>query len=117
MMHGQGQDAETWLTGYFVGTPLPLKLVDQGYIVYMGNNRGTKFSDNTLVKSKASEAYWNFDFTDMGESDLPAFLHTIKEFDTVNHNILLHKLYNYGIRGVAHKWCTDYLNGRSQFVQ
>lgn len=79
MMHGQGQDAETWLTGYFVGTPLPLKLVDEGYIVWMGNNRGTKFSANTKVQSKASVAYWNFDFTDMGMSDLPAFLHTIKD--------------------------------------
>jgi pimeloyl-ACP methyl ester carboxylesterase len=49
MVHGQGQDAETWLTGYFVGQPLPLKLVDLGYTVWMANNRGTKFSKNMNV--------------------------------------------------------------------
>ena len=54
MMHGMGQDAETWLEGYFVGTPLPFKLVDLGYTVYMGNNRGTKFSHNVQVEDQAS---------------------------------------------------------------
>jgi len=29
------------------------------------------------VSDKTSEAYWNFDFTDMGVKDLPAFFHTI----------------------------------------
>lgn len=67
LMHGMGQDAETWLTGYFVGKPLPLKLADKGYRVFMGNNRGTKFSAKNFQESdRTSEAYWNFDFTDFG---------------------------------------------------
>jgi len=80
LMHGMGQDAETWLTGYFVGKPLPLKLADQGYRVFMGNNRGTKFSSKNLQESDTtSEAYWNFDFTDFGTQDLPAIMHSINE--------------------------------------
>jgi len=40
-----------------------------------------------------------------------------KEFDTaVNHDILLHKLYNYGIRGVVYQWFKIYLCKRQQFT-
>ena len=37
-------------------------------------------------------------------------------FDTVDHNILLNKLNNYGIRGTMHKWMSSYLNGRMQYT-
>ena len=39
-----------------------------------------------------------------------------KAFDTVDHKILLEKLYNYGIRGIVHDWFQNYLSNRKQFV-
>ena len=53
---------------------------------------------------------------DSGEMVIGVLLDFKKAFDTVNHSVLLNKLYKYGIRGIAHKWLADYLNNRKQYV-
>ena len=39
-----------------------------------------------------------------------------KAFDVIDHKILLHKLHQYGIRGIVNKWFENYLKDRTQFV-
>ena len=53
---------------------------------------------------------------DRGDVVVGIFLDLKKAFDTVNHTILLRKLYNYGIRGKAYEWMKEYLHERKQFV-
>ena len=44
------------------------------------------------------------------------FLDISKAFDTIDHNILLSKLYKYSIRGDTLNWFMNYLSNRNQFV-
>lgn len=48
---------------------------------------------------------------------LAIFLDLAKAFDTVPHEKLLDVLYNYGIRGIAHKLFKNYLSNRLQMVK
>ena len=53
---------------------------------------------------------------DDNKISLGVFIDLAKAFDTIDHNILLEKLMNYGIRGVVLNYFKDYLNSRSQYV-
>ena len=47
---------------------------------------------------------------------LAIFIDFSKAFDTIDHKILLHKLWHYGVRGNAHDLLHDYLSKRTQYT-
>ena len=53
---------------------------------------------------------------DNSQSSIAVFIDLKKAFDTVDHNILLKKLENYGITGLAYSWIHSYQNNRRQYV-
>ena len=53
---------------------------------------------------------------DKKETGLGIYLDLRKAFDTVDHDILLHKMYNYGIRGTVYDWFRSYVSNRIQYT-
>ena len=55
-------------------------LVDAGYDIWIGNNRGTMYSwDHETLSSKDDDEYWMWTWADMGLYDDPANIKMIKE--------------------------------------
>ena len=54
---------------------------------------------------------------DSNEAICSIFLDLCKAFDAVNHQILLQKLYRYGIRGVPLQWFKSCLESRTQYAE
>jgi len=74
LQHGLFQNSENWV---FEGqNSLAIQLLDMGFDVWLGNNRGNIYSRFNLKLSPSSddEKFWDFSFFEMGQYDLPAMI-------------------------------------------
>ena len=78
IQHGDFEDGTSMLTE-FDGTPFHLLLVDAGYDVWIGNNRGTMYSwGHKTLDSGADPEYWDWSWAEMGLYDDTANISAIK---------------------------------------
>lgn len=78
-VHGLESDMMQWVVNRPEVAPA-FVLARNGYDVWMGNNRGNRFSDKHTKLDPASEEYWTFDWEDMGTKDTPAFINHILSY-------------------------------------
>lgn len=80
VMHGQQCDSCSWLAWADDLTPLPLQLFNDGFDVWMANNRGTKYShDHVSLNWRNDKDYWAWSWAEMGVYDDVANIKFIKE--------------------------------------
>ena len=73
MMHGIECDMNFWIPNYPENVP-PFILADQGYDVWLGNNRGSRYSEFHISLDPSQLEYWKFDPEELGLKDVTAFI-------------------------------------------
>lgn len=74
--HGLMMNSEVWVCITEKERCLPFMLVDQGYDVWLGNNRGNKYSKKSLKHGPTEIPFWNFSMDQFAFHDIP---------DTINY--------------------------------
>ena len=68
---------------------IAFQLFEAGYDVWLGNNRGNRWSTNHTTLKTHSKEFWNFTFEEMGTYDLPAMISYVKEFTSKDKLVLV----------------------------
>ena len=71
MHHGLLMNSEVWVTATDAQRCLPFVLVERGFDVWFGNNRGNKYSKKSVKASSKSIDFWNFSIDEFALHDIP----------------------------------------------
>ncbi|KAH8588497.1 Alpha/Beta hydrolase protein [Bisporella sp. PMI_857] len=77
--HGLMMNSEVWVCLTDEERCLPFQLVDRGYDVWLGNNRGNKYSKKSIKYSPTDIPFWNFSMDDFAFHDIPDSINYILE--------------------------------------
>ena len=78
VQHGDRMDGTSMMANFEEGLPFHLQLVDAGYDVWVGNNRGTMYSWEHETLSAEDAEYWDWTWSAMGLYDDVANIKAIK---------------------------------------
>lgn len=77
--HGLMMNSEVWVCLSEKERCLPFQLVEKGYDVWLGNNRGNKYSKKSVHHSPNSTAFWDFSIDQFAFHDIPDTISYILE--------------------------------------
>ncbi|KAF4124513.1 lysosomal acid lipase/cholesteryl ester hydrolase, partial [Geosmithia morbida] len=69
--HGLLMNSEVWVCMTDEQRCLPFKLVERGFDVWLGNNRGNKYSKKSIHASPTSVEFWDFSIDEFAFHDIP----------------------------------------------
>ncbi|KAF1848801.1 alpha/beta-hydrolase, partial [Cucurbitaria berberidis CBS 394.84] len=69
--HGLMMNSEVWVCSTERERCLPFELVERGYDVWLGNNRGNKYSKKSVHTAPTSSSFWNFSMDQFAFHDIP----------------------------------------------
>ena len=78
--HGLLMCSDIWCCNVQRNRNLPFVLHDLGYDVWMGNNRGNKYSTTHLYYTPKSDKFWDFGIDEFAFFDIPNSIEFISEF-------------------------------------
>ncbi|KAK5578280.1 hypothetical protein RB653_003236 [Dictyostelium firmibasis] len=79
IMHGFMQTSEAWLCRSDPKDSLPFILADAGFDVWLGNNRGNKYSFKHTNFTPNQEGFWNWSLDELVRYDYPSIVNFICE--------------------------------------
>lgn len=74
LQHGFMMHSEAFTIRKNTHDSLPLILSDAGYDVWLGNNRGNKYSYKHMTKKPSQEDFWDFSLDEMIRYDVPTMI-------------------------------------------
>lgn len=77
--HGLLMNSEVWVCLTDKQRCLPFVLVERGFDVWLGNNRGNKYSKKSIRHSPTSPEFWNFSIDQFALHDIPNSISYILE--------------------------------------
>ncbi|KAH8816862.1 Alpha/Beta hydrolase protein [Xylogone sp. PMI_703] len=77
--HGLLMNSEVWVCLTEEQRALPFVLVEKGYDVWLGNNRGNKYSKKSIHHSPADIPFWDFSMDEFAFYDVPDSINYILE--------------------------------------
>lgn len=78
--HGLLMNSEIWVSVVDPNKALPFVLADLGYDVWLGNNRGNKYSKKHVSRHSTSTSFWDFSIDDFALYDIPNTIDYILDF-------------------------------------
>ncbi|OTA61508.1 alpha/beta-hydrolase [Hypoxylon sp. EC38] len=77
--HGLLMNSEVWVCLTDPQRCLPFVLVDKGFDVWLGNNRGNKYSKKSINYPPTSIEFWNFSIDEFAFYDIPDSINYVLE--------------------------------------
>ncbi|KAG5926184.1 hypothetical protein E4U42_003551 [Claviceps africana] len=77
--HGLMMNSEVWVCLTDAKRCLPFELLERGFDVWLGNNRGNKYSKKAIHSSPASVKFWDFSLDEFAFHDIPDTISYILE--------------------------------------